>query len=189
MAQTSNDLPEGTDTIISGASETGGSGSSAGFAATSTDNDSLVRDSAFRGTSSGGSWTEKLRGGTDKLSEQAATKTRDLVGQGLERGGEALANVAKMIGETATGLDERLGEEYGDYARRAAAGLENAANSIASKNADELLEDTREFIRKSPGVALAGAAIIGFAVARLVKNGMARDDEDEGTPRDRRSAA
>ena len=196
MAQNNEELPEGTDTIISGASETegrplgatGGATGKASFAATSTDNDSLVIDSteaSFR--SSGGSWTEKLRGGTDKFSEQAGTKTRELVGQGLERGGEALANVAKMIGETATGLDERLGEEYGDYARRAAASLENAANSIASKDADELLEDTREFIRKCPGVALAGAAIIGFAVARLVKNGMARDEET-GEPRDRKSA-
>lgn len=187
MAQNSNDLPEGTDTVISGASEAGGTTGGAGFAASSTDNDSLVLDSgpgSFRST--GGSWSEKLRGGTDKLSEQAATKTRDLVGQGLERGGEALANVAKMIGETATGLDERLGEEYGDYARRAATSLESAANSIASKNADELLDDTREFIRKSPGVAMAGAAIVGFALARLIKNGMAKDESDE--PRNRKSA-
>ena len=41
------------------------------------------------------------------------------------------------------------------------------ANSIASKDADELIDDTREFVRKSPGVALAGAAIVGFALARL----------------------
>ena len=191
MAQNNKDLPEGTDSIISGASETGartpGATGGAGFAASSTDNDSLVLDSGpsgFRSTS--GSWSEKLRGGTDKLSEQAGAKTRDLVGQGLERGGEALANVAKMIGETATGLDERLGAEYGDYARRAATSLESAANSIASKNADELLDDTREFIRKSPGVALAGAAIIGFAIARLVKNGMAKDED--GEPRNRKSA-
>jgi len=188
MAKNNEELPEGTDTVISGASKTGGTTGGTKFAATSTDNDSLVLDSteaSFR--SSGGSWAEKLRGGTDKISEQAGTKTRELVGQGLERGGEALANVAKLIGETATGLDERLGAEYGDYARRAAASLENAANSIASKNPDELLDDTREFIRKSPGVALAGAAIIGFAVARLVKNGMA-SDEETGEPRNRKSA-
>lgn len=187
MAQNSKDLPEGTDTIVSGAAETGTTTGGSRFAASATDNDSLVRDSGPSGfRSTGGSWTEKLRGGTDKLSERAATKTRDLVGQGLERGGEALANVAKMIGETATGLDERMGPEYGDYARRAATSLESAANSIASKNADELLDDTREFIRKSPGVALAGAAIIGFALARLVKNGMAKDDD--GEPRNRKSA-
>ena len=116
--------------------------------------------------------------GAALLLVQAADKTRGLVGQGLERGAEALANVGKLVGDTADGLDERLGPEYGNYARRAATAIEDTANSIASKDADELIDDTREFVRKSPGVALAGAAIVGFALARLSKSGLARDDDD-----------
>ena len=50
---------------------------------------------------------------------------------------------------------------------------------MASKNPDELIEDTRNFVRNSPGVALAGAAVVGFVVARLLKTGLARDDEDD----------
>ena len=99
-----------------------------------------------------------------------------------QRSAEALANVGKLVGDTADGLDERLGPEYGDYARKAATAIENAANSIASKDADELIDDTREFVRQSPGIALAGAAIVGFAVARLIKSGLARE-EDEGRSR------
>jgi hypothetical protein len=34
------------------------------------------------------------------------------------------------------------------------------------------IDDTRVFVRKSPGVALAGAAIVGFALARLIKSGL-----------------
>jgi hypothetical protein len=196
MVQGSNELPEGTDTIIAGASNTdhttiGGSGDSAFTGGGASDNDSLVLDpevvaasaSTPAGSGSGGSWSEKLRGGTENLTGQASGKARDLVGQGIERGSEALANVARMIGDTATGLDERLGAEYGEYARKAAASIENAANSLASKDADVLLDDTREFIRKSPGVALAGAAVIGFALARLIKNGLTpADDERADAP-------
>jgi ElaB/YqjD/DUF883 family membrane-anchored ribosome-binding protein len=112
------------------------------------------------------------------LSGQAADKARGLVGQGLERSAEALANVGRLVGDTAAGLDERLGEEYGDYARRAASAIEGAANSLASKDADELIDDTRNFVRKSPGVALAGAAVVGFALARLIKSGLASSDDD-----------
>ena len=61
-------------------------------------------------------------------------------------------------------------------ARSAATSLENVANKLAAKDADELIEDTRDFVRKSPGVALAGAAIVGFALARLVKTGLDNDD-------------
>ena len=74
-----------------------------------------------------------------------------------------------------------LGEEYGDYARKPASALEEAANKVSAKNPDELIDDTREFVRKSPGVALAGAAIIGFALVRLVKSGLdqGRDNDED----------
>ena len=178
-------LPEGTDKIISGASTP--------TSAQGEDGDVLLvadvgQPSAGTGSSGRAATRDaivgKLRTGGDKLAAQAADKTRGLVGQGLERGAEALANVGKLVGDTAGGLDERLGPEYGDYARRAATAIEDAANSIAGKDADELIDDTREFVRKSPGVALAGAAIVGFALARLIKSGLAKDeDADDGDRR------
>ena len=157
-------LPEGTDAVIAGAS------------ATETEESLIVREPTARGKA-----IEKLKGSTDKLSSQAADKARELVGQGLERSGEALANVSKLVGDTASSLDDRLGEEYGEYARRAASALEEAAGKISAKDANELIDDTREFVRKSPGVALAGAAIIGFALVRLVKAGLdqGRDEDEE----------
>ena len=50
---------------------------------------------------------------------------------------------------------------------------------IADKDPDELIEDTRKFVRNSPGIALAGAAVVGFVVARLVKSGLAKDEDDD----------
>jgi len=159
------ELPEGTDTVISGA-------------AVDNENEEqlIVREPRARDKV-----LDKVREGRGKLAGQAADKTRGLVGQGLERGSEALANVSKLVGDTAAGLDERLGEEYGDYARKAATAIDDVANSLASKDPDELIEDTRNFVRKSPGIALAGAAIVGFALARLVKSGF---DDARGRNRD-----
>jgi ElaB/YqjD/DUF883 family membrane-anchored ribosome-binding protein len=181
MQDDKTELPEGTDKIISGAS--------APTSAAGEDGDVLLvadtgETTESRGVAAGrGIMLDKIRSGREKLSSQAADKTRGLVSQGLERSAEALANVGKLVGDTADGLDERLGPEYGDYARKAAAAIEDTANSLASKDADELIDDTREFVRKSPGVALAGAAIVGFALARLIKSGLARDDDDdESTP-------
>ena len=156
------ELPEGTDAVVAGAS------------ATENEESLIVREPTARDKA-----IEKLKSGTDKFSGQAADKARELVGQGLERSGEALANVSKLVGDTATGLDERLGEEYGDYARKAATSIESAANKLAAKDADELIDDTREFVQRSPGVALAGAAIVGFALARLIKTGLGSDDDDD----------
>ena len=180
MAQQDRELPEGTDTIIP--------------VSTETDTSRSTRSSGNRGrtsrqsSSTSGGIMDKVRSGSDKLSGQAAGKARDLVGQGIDRSAEAIANISKLVGDTASGLDERLGEEYGDYARRAAETLESTANKLASKDPDELIDDTRNFVRKSPGVALAGAAIVGFALARLVKSGLSSDDDDDDDDRGSRSS-
>jgi hypothetical protein len=210
MADNKTELPEGTDKVIVGASA--GSVEPTGTAAigsgTGGDTDALLSTGtaaapdalggaglgtadeagpATGGTPAGaavdgGRMIDRVRSSGEKLSGQAADKARGVVGQGLERSAEALSNVSRMIGDTATGIDERLGEEYGDYARRAADAIEGAATSLASKDPDELIDDTREFVRRSPGVALAGAAIVGFALARLIKTGLSgsggdRDDD------------
>ena len=178
-------LPDGTDTVIEGAAQTSEGGT------VTVEDTALVKErqipaprgDAERPVSGSGSpergLADRFREGREQLSSQAGEKARGFVTQGLERTAEALANVSKMVGDTAPGIEERLGADYGDYARRAAGAIENAANSIASKDPDELIEDTRNFVRNSPGIALAGAAVVGFVVARLFKSGLARDDDDE----------
>ena len=168
MADPNETLPEGTDQVIAGASSTEIEES----LIVREPSKSTAKDVSAKDVSAKDKAIDKLKTGTDKLSGQAADKARGFVGQGLERSSEALANVSKLVGDTASGLDERLGQEYGDYARKAAGAIEDAANKLASKDADELIDDTRSFVRKSPGVALAGAAVIGFALVRLVKSGL-----------------
>ena len=219
MPTENDDLPEGTDKVILGASaatnadgtdpnlneetdvmviEIDDSGPPAGATTgmspggleTGSGPTADTPTSSSIGTSGGtiskGAVIDKIRSGGEKLSGQAADKARGLVGQGLERGAEALSNVGRMVGDTADGIEERLGAEYGDYARRAAAAIEDAANNLANKDADELIDDTRTFVRKSPGVALAGAAVVGFALARLIKAGLDRGTDDDSSD-DRRS--
>ena len=175
MGDNRTGLPEGTDTIIEGGVETEDTA-----VGVPTENELVTerRTPANRGDTDTG-LRQRLREGGERLSTEAGDRARGLVGQGLERSAEALSNVGKLVGDTADGLDERLGQEYGDYARRAASAIESTANSIASKSPDELIEDTRNFVRNSPGVAIAGAAIVGFAIARLLKSGLSNDSGDE----------
>ena len=177
-------LPDGTDTVIEGAARTDDGGNA------TVEDTSLVtqrkipapKGDAERSVSGSGSpergLADRFRSGREQLSSQAGEKARGFVTQGLERTSEALANVARMVVDTAPGIEERLGPEYGDYARRAAGSIENVANTIASKDPDELIDDTRNFVRNSPGVALAGAAVVGFVVARLFKTGLARNEDE-----------
>ena len=171
MTDQNETLPEGTDHIVNGAFNEREEELIVSEPASTTDTTATSGATSSRRDQA----VDKIRASTANLSDQAADKARGLVGQGLEKGSEALANVSKMIGDTAGGIDERLGAEYGDYARKAATTLDDVANKLATKNADELIDDTRSFVAKSPGIALAGAAVVGFAIARLFKVGLDRD--------------
>ena len=207
MVQTAGDdraaaLPDGTDTVIEGAANSGGTVTVEDTALVTEREIPAPRGDAERPVSgsgspkrprtlveqrhgSGGTETgiaDRLRSGREQFARQAGDRARGLVSQGLERTSETLANVSRMVGDTAAGIEERLGPEYGDYARRAAGAIENVANQIASKDPDELIDDTRTFVRNSPGIALAGAAVVGFVVARLLKSGLARTTATTTTP-------
>jgi hypothetical protein len=176
-------LPDGTDKVIEGAAKTGDTATVEDTALVTEKEIPAPRGDAERPVTGSGTaergLADRLREGREQFSSQAGERARGLVTQGLERTSEALANVSKMVGDTAPGIEERLGPEYGDYARRAAGAIENVANTIAEKDPDELIEDTRNFVRNSPGIALAGAAVLGFVVARLVKSGLAKDENEE----------
>ena len=98
----------GTGTTSTGPSGSQGSTSGSGSAASSSGGSSSGQ------SGSGGKIMGKVRSGGEKLSGQAAGKARDFVGQGLERSADSLTNVSRLVSETADGIDERLGSEYGD---------------------------------------------------------------------------
>ena len=162
MTDDTTTLTEGTDSIITGA----------GVDETDLRDEQTAPLSPPAPTSTRDRVREQVRAGRDKLAGQATETARGLVSQGIERSSDALGNVSRLIGDTASGLDERLGPEYGDYARKASEAIERAATRLSQKDADELIDDARTFVQQSPGIALAGAAIAGFALVRLLKVGL-----------------
>lgn len=158
-AMTAND--SSTDSLITDRSESSSSGGSGGSGGSSNEN----------GGNAGG-----IRGmistASTKARDEATSRARGLVGQGLTSSSAALGNVASIIEDTVEQIGERLGPQYADYARTASQTVNRYASTLQNKDPDELVDDARELVRKSPGVALAGAAIVGFGLIRLLKAGM-----------------
>ena len=125
-----------------------------------------------------GAYREQAREkGTDLVAEaknyggEVKTKAGDLAVEGKARASDALSSLGKIVGDTATQIDEKVGEQYGDYARKASRGLQEASAKLEAKSVEEIGEDAREFVRKSPGTAVGIAAVLGFLVARLFRSG------------------
>lgn len=109
----------------------------------------------------------KARG--EQVKSQAEKMARDAAGTAKAKTGEAMEGLAKLISETADTVDTKLGPQYGDYARKAATTVAGAAKSLDQKDVDQLLGDARDFVRKSPAVAIGAAAIAGYVLMRLAK--------------------
>ena len=130
---------------------------------------------------SGGGKTEQVKQTvkdySSKYGNQATDKIRTLADTGKERAAGGLDQLSQLITDAAGQVDEKLGPQYGEYARSAAGVVSGFSDQIKGKDVDQLLDEAREFVRKSPGVAVGVAAALGFAVARLVQSGI---DSDKG---------
>ncbi|CAN5508333.1 hypothetical protein BH09PSE4_BH09PSE4_07700 [soil metagenome] len=119
-----------------------------------------------------------IRDGASKLTQQATEKARSYAEEGKNITADGLDEFSKLMGDAASSVDERLGPQYGKYARSAADAISNFSTSIKSKEIDTLIADARDLVKKSPAVAIGTAAAVGFAIARLIKAGLDAAEED-----------
>ncbi|HYD13894.1 MAG TPA: hypothetical protein VEC11_13680 [Allosphingosinicella sp.] len=151
-------LPEGTDHVVRGASaEDEGAG---GFAST---REKLVG---------------QVREQVTSIRSQATSRARGFADDGKARATSLLDDFSEVIDEAAQAVDRKFGNDYGDYAHRASSAVSDFAERIRSKTVDDILDDTRDFVRKSPGIAIGIAAVAGFMLVRLIRTGL--DDVSGG---------
>lgn len=105
-----------------------------------------------------------------RLYSQATEQAAKVAKTGKTRAAHGLESLAKVIEESARSVDDTLGNSYGDFARSAAATVAGLATSLDEKDLDELVAATRDFVKKSPAVAIGGAAVVGFMLARLLRS-------------------
>lgn len=119
------------------------------------------------------------------LKRKATDKAHELADQGKTAATEQLDGFSRLIDDAALQVDDRLGAQYGDYARSAASSVAGLAATLRGKEVDDLVADARDFVKKSPVIAIGAAAAIGFMLARLVKAGLDAADEtaDGSKPR------
>lgn len=123
------------------------------------------RASAYRGQA--GERGKDLLSEAKAYGEDARVKGKELAAQGKGKVSEGLTALGQAVADNAHVVDEKLGAKYGDYARTASRGLQDAATRLDQKSVEELGEDARAFVRKSPAAAVGIAAVIGFLLSRL----------------------
>jgi hypothetical protein len=94
-----------------------------------------------------------------------------------------VARALFQVGSQAVALSEGRPEQAGplvDYAEQAAGWLDDTASYIEERGLEGLATDVVDFARRRPAVFLAGAAVLGFGVGRLVRSGAVSSEDGSG---------
>jgi ElaB/YqjD/DUF883 family membrane-anchored ribosome-binding protein len=113
----------------------------------------------------------KVKDEMNNFKDKAADKARSAAEAGKERASEAVGGLGKLLRDSASTIDSSVGKNYGDYARSAADAVDGFADKMSAKEVDDIVGDARDFVRKSPAVAIGAAAAIGFVLVRLLRSG------------------
>ena len=116
-----------------------------------------------------GAYGTQARTKSDDWAVEAKTKATELAYEGKTKATEALTGLSRLVNDNAATIDERLGAQYGDYARSASKTLQSTAAKLDQKSVEQLGEDAREMVRKSPAAAVGLAALAGFLLARIFR--------------------
>lgn len=170
MATNPNDLPE---SLNDGAAPTGASSTPA-----ATAEEIEINPTGSKARAAFAAARDKVGEQASGIKDQATGKARDYAAIGKDKTVAGLDSVTRLMDDAAGAIDDKVGAQYGDYARKAATAVANVATTLRTKDVDELLEDARSAVRKSPALAIGAAVVAGFVIARLVRAGTGRDNTD-----------
>jgi len=108
------------------------------------------------------------------LRDQATQKLRGLADEGKGQVAATLDGLVTAAREIANKLQDGSFGPIGGYATTAADTLQGWTDGIKNRSVDDLLDDGREFVRKTPAVAVGVAVAAGFVLSRVLKAGGGR---------------
>ncbi|MES2289375.1 MAG: hypothetical protein V4530_06525 [Pseudomonadota bacterium] len=121
----------------------------------------------------------KVKEQASAMGAEAIDTARKAATQGKDMAAEALSEISKLAEGAAKVVDERVGEQYGDYARKAATSVGNAANTLQSKDIDTIVSDTKEFVRKRPAIAIGAVAAVGLFLTQMLRRSSKKTPDDK----------
>ena len=110
------------------------------------------------------------------VGDAVGPKAEDIADRSKAAGADAVAGVARTaqaLADTVAGDSPALAE----YVRGAGQKIDRLATDLRDKKVGDLLTSAAEFGRSQPVIMLAGAALVGFALSRLIKAGVATPAE------------
>jgi hypothetical protein len=111
------------------------------------------------------------------VGEAVGKKVEEVADKSKQAGADAAAG----LGRTASTIADSVAEQspaIADYVRGAGEKIDRLATDLRDKKVGDLMTSAVEFGRSQPVVMIAGAALVGFALSRLIKAGVAAPSDN-----------
>jgi hypothetical protein len=112
----------------------------------------------------------QAREAMSNLSSHAAGTVKELLNNQVSTGADFVSDLAHSIHCAADDLNHTA-PQVGEFAHEAARRVDAFATRIREKPADELFADASDFARRQPAIVFGAAAVLGFAMFRVLRVG------------------
>jgi hypothetical protein len=133
-------------------------------------------------TDEAGKTKPDLGAAVSEIKTALTGKAEELAGRSAESGAAAVSALGKTAATLAGSLQDQS-PAVADYVRSTGQRIDRLADDLRDKSAGELLTIATDFGKRQPLALLAGSAIVGFALARIVKAGMGASTTEAAGPR------
>ena len=133
-----------------------------------------------------GKVTQDLRQAGKDFGSKAVDELESAAEQTKQAGAGKADDIARTADKVADDLQEQA-PLIAEYVRDAARGVERIGDALHKRTAGELLSSATEYGRQQPLLFFAGAAVLGFALSRVVRSGLAHGSSPK-TETDEREA-
>lgn len=126
------------------------------------------------------------------LRTQATERFYALAGTGKDSAVEFIDGYIQTIQDAATKVEEFAGPQVAQYVHQVADMAADFSDKLRESDVDELVDEARNLVRRSPAIAIGAAAAAGFALSRFLKatsDGLEPDFAAQTTPRKRADGA
>ena len=119
----------------------------------------------------------KIKAEVSKLKGEAGSKARSAAEEGKTKAAETLTSVSRATREAAEKMKGSQAEPFAGYVESAAESIDRFADRMRSRSVDDLVDDVREMVRRSPVLVIGIAAAAGFVLSRFLRASSRRDDD------------
>jgi len=115
---------------------------------------------------------QQVGGQIGRLASKGAAKVNDLAEARKEAAAQKLDGVVEVVREFADAAEQRFGTVAGDAVNRGGDAIETAVAELRRRSVEDVVDQTRSFIVRHPGISLGAASVVGFVAGRIAKAGL-----------------